>query len=166
MSKLDDLKMEADEMGITYSPNIGEVKLQEKIDAVKAELNGETDEVDTHEEVVMEVAEKKESAAAKKKRTMGQRVKEAEKAARLTRVIEILDNDPRENMHTTSVSVTCGNVYFDLGKIILPLNTPVEVMQGHINVLKEQEFPFHKLDAKSGLNIVEMRKRYSINYIQ
>jgi len=37
MAKLDDLKVEAEALGITYAPNIGEASLAKKIEAFKAE---------------------------------------------------------------------------------------------------------------------------------
>jgi len=77
-------------------------------------------------------------------------------------LVTIVDNDQRENNQTTSVTVNCSNDYFDLGQMILPLNMPVEVMQGHIEVLKEIEIPMHIVDQSTKLSMVKMRKRYSI----
>ena len=46
---------------------------------------------------------------------------------------------------------------------ILPLNIPVEVKQGHINVLKEVEIPRH-IQVGDNLSAVKMMPRYSISY--
>lgn len=170
MSKIDELKKEARDLGLSFSPNIGEKSLQEKIDMYREELASEENLPETPVDVETalegdELVEHMVEKAAVKKRTMGQRAKDAEKEARKTRVIEIIDNDPRENTRTTAVPVTCANTYFNLGTLILPLNTPVEVMQGHINVLKEVKFPHHLVDNKTGLNKATLRKRYTISYV-
>ena len=154
MAKLDELKQEAKELGMAFSPNIGESKLQEKIDEFYAAKEKEAEE---------ENAPVTKDTAVDGQKTMGQLAKEAEDKARVTQVVTIVDNDQRENNQTTSVTVNCSNVYFDLGQIVLPLNTPVEVMQGHIDVLKEIEIPMHALDPKTRLNTLKMRKRYSIS---
>lgn len=170
MSKIDELKKEARDLGLNFSPNIGEEKLQEKIDLYREELEKEekvpeapvdVDSAAEGDELVDNMVQKAEV----KKRTMGQRAREAEKAARKTRVIEIIDNDPRENTRTSAVPVTCANTYFNLGTLILPLNTPVEVMQGHINVLREVKYPHHLIDSATGLSKTTMRKRYTISYV-
>jgi hypothetical protein len=91
-------------------------------------------------------------------------VNAAEAAARKTRVVTITDNDQRENNQTTVAVVNCSNLYFDLGTVYIPLNVPVEVRQGHINVLLETEIPLHVKDPKTGLSTLAMRKRYSVSY--
>lgn len=185
MNTLQELKQEAQNLGITFSPNSGAKSLQSKIDDYKASLVEKAVVVEEPivEQVVKSTVVPIESTAdselegpvlamklAKeevvKKRTIQQRAKDAEKKARATRVIEIIDNDSRVNGHTSTCSATCGNVYFDLGTIILPLNTPVEVMQGHIDSMKEVTFPHHQINQKTGLNSVNMRKRFTISYVQ
>ena len=84
--------------------------------------------------------------------------------ANKTRVVTIIDNDQRVNGQTTTCTVNCSNMYFDLGTIILPLNTPVEVRQGHLTVLKELEIPQHVKDTRSGLSTVRLVPRYTISY--
>ena len=159
MAKLDELKQEAKELGIQFSPNISEAKLQERINAWYEEREKAAIEEEKKEEMSVEDIVKEKAA---KSRTMGELAKAAEERARKTRIVTIIDNDQRENNYTTSVTVNCSNDYFDLGQIILPLNTPVEVMQGHIDVLKEIEIPMHVQNPKTGLSEVKLRKRYSI----
>ncbi len=159
MAKLDSLKQEAKELGIKFSPAIGEDKLQEKIEAHYKALEDKALEDDKREDMSVEEIVKEQKV---KKKTMGQLAREAEERARKTKVVTIVDNDQRENNQTTTVTVNCSNEYFDLGQIILPLNMPVEVMQGHLDVLKEIEIPMHVLDPKTKLNTVKLRKRYSI----
>jgi len=148
---LEELKQEATDLGIAFSPNIGAAKLQEKIDAYYAsqENSGVT--------VVEESADV--TAAVAKENSRAARRAEAYK----TRVVKIIDNDPRVNSQATTVTVNCSNMYFDLGTIILPLNLPVEIRQGHLNVLKELTMPLHSKD-KTGLSTVSMIPRYTISY--
>jgi hypothetical protein len=95
-------------------------------------------------------------------KTMGQLAREAEANARKTRIITVYDNDPRENGETTVAPVNCSNEYFDLGLVYIPLGEKVEVMQGHIDVLKEIDIPHH-LRVNDTTKTV-LRKRYTINY--
>lgn len=170
MSKIEELKQEADELGVKYSPNIGEAKLQEKIDAYYEAQETVGDSIaeaisqkEADELAEIEAGANKKAKAVAKRKTMLQRSKEAEAKARETKVIEIIDNDPRVNGYTQTVTVTCSNEYFDLGTIILPLGVKVEVMQGHINVLKEVMYPHH-IQGKGGTTSqVQMRRRYSLS---
>ena len=173
MSNIDELKQEATDLGVSFSPNIGAAKLKEKIEAKYA--SQETNEKAIEEAITAKEAEELEGVALvsamekkaiAKSRTIKERAREAERKARVTHVIEIVDNDPRVNAHTTTCSPSCGNEYFDLGTRVLPLNTPVEVEQGFINTLKELTFSFHQLDQKKGTSVQMNRKRYSISYVQ
>jgi hypothetical protein len=165
MSKIDDLKQEATDLGISFSPNIGEAKLQDKIDA-----HYEKEESGSIEKMVEKAeASKKEETPKKEvkkggfdRRTLA---KEREAAARKTKVITIIDNDQRVNNQTTTATVNCGNMYFDLGTMVLPLQMEVEVQQGHIDVLKSVMIPQHmKKAGANGLSEVVMRPRYTISY--
>ena len=62
-----------------------------------------------------------------------------------------------------TLQVNCSNMYFGFGQIILPLNIPVEVRQGHINVLKEVKIPRH-IQVGDNLSAVKMMPRYSISF--
>lgn len=161
MDKMKELKQEADDLGIKYSPNIGEGKLQEKVDAYY-------ESQETTSKVIEEAVKDTEAAQPEGNESMEmyrkKRAAKREQEARKTKVITIIDNDQRVNNQTTSCTVTCGNEYFDLSTMILPLNTPVEVMQGHINVLKDVQIPQHVKNPQTGLSEVKIRKRYTISY--
>ena len=161
MAKLDELKLEADELGVSYSPNIGEKKLADKIEAHYKSLEIGTPEVreEPQEDEVEEYVKEK----AKKAKTMREIAIEQEKKARETHIIVITDNDQRENNLTSTVPVTCGNAYFELGTKRIPLNVPVEVEQGFINVLKEVRIPLASRQMDGTIKTV-MRNRYSISY--
>lgn len=171
MSTLEDLKKEASDLGITHSANIGEKKLQEKIEAFY-------EAKETSGPAIIEVVKKEEDKKAKEananKHTLSKELTFAEKAdmkrvireriAKKTRIVSVVDNDQRVNNHATTCTVNCSNEFFDLGTKLLPLNEKIEVSQGHINVLKSVQIPLHVKDSKTGLSTVRLRPRYTISY--
>lgn len=170
MKKIDELKAEATKLGITFSANIGEAKLQDKIDVYKAE-QPDVEEPQAEETSWMEQAAKQADAAEEVEVKSGkwgpaQRRKlaaEREAEAKKTKIITIIDNDQRENNLTTSAVVSCGNERFDLGTAVLPLNMEVEVLQGHIDQLKSIKIPQHT-KGPDGNSVLVMRPRYTISY--
>lgn len=161
MSKLEELKQEAAELGIQFSANIGEAKLAAKIEEYYT--SQETSGVEIQEEPV-EVKEKSEEKSAVKGKSKAERYKEMEDKARETSIITVIDNDQRVNNQTTVATVSCGNMSFDLGTAHIPLNIPVEVRQGHIDALKDIKIPQHTKDPKTGLSKMVRRPRYTISY--
>lgn len=165
-TSLEELKQEARDLGIEFSANIGAAKLQSKIDAYYAAQEGSN-------AVVQEAVKAKEESkkdednslvtTTESKSTISA-ISKARAEANKTRVVTIIDNDQRVNNQTTTVTVNCSNMYFDLGTVILPLNLPVEVRQGHLNVLKELMIPQHVKDGKTGLSTVRMVPRYTLSY--
>lgn len=168
MEELDlisDLKQEATELGITYSSNIGAAKLKAKIDEYyKSQETSAKELIETIE--ANEKPEEKSAEDYKVSANKQESITERRNRANKTSVITIIDNDQRVNNQTTTATVNCSNMYFDLGTIILPLNTPVEVRQGHINCLKEIKIPQHVKDTKTGLSTVRMIPRYTLSYEQ
>ena len=158
------LKAEATELGITFPKNIGVETLKVKIDAFYESQETSEKEtmaaVEANEQIEEKSAESDKSSYVK---GIGSIAAESKAAAYATRVITIIDNDQRVNNQTTTCKVNCSNMYFDLGQIILPLNIPVEVRQGHINVLKEVKIPRH-VQIGDNLSAVKMVPRYSISY--
>lgn len=158
------LKAEATDLGITFPQNIGAEKLKLKIDAYYESQETSEKEtmaaVEANEQIEEKSAESDKSSYVK---SIGTIAAEAKAVAYKTRVITIIDNDQRVNNQTTTCKVNCSNMYFDLGQIILPLNIPVEVKQGHINVLKEVKIPRH-VQIGDNLSAVKMVPRYSISY--
>ena len=168
MSKIEELKQEAAELGISFPQNIGADKLQVKIDeyyeSQETSGNGIQDAVKKQE--AMEQSEEKSAVKDNDdvNTHMNKYAKKAEEDARKTRIVTITDNDQRENNQTTVAVVNCSNIYFDLGTAYIPLNVPVEVKQGHLNVLNETEIPLHVKDPKTNLSTLTMHKRYAISY--
>ena len=165
-TSLEELKQEAKDLGIEFSANIGAAKLQAKIDAYYAGQEDSSKAVLEAVKVVEESKEKEDNtlvATTESKSTMSA-ISKARAEANKTKVVTIIDNDQRVNNQTTTVTVNCSNMYFDLGTVILPLNLPVEVRQGHLNVLKELQIPQHVKDGKTGLSSVRMVPRYTLSY--
>jgi regulator of extracellular matrix RemA (YlzA/DUF370 family) len=161
MSSLEELKTEADQLGVAYTKNIGSNRLKEKIEQFyeASETSGPALEALVAEkEKVQPVKDvSKEDAKAAKRLSRAA-------AARKTKVITIMDNDQRINTQSTTCVVNCSNEFFDLGTIILPLNEKIEVAQGHINTLLQVRIPLHSRDPKTGLSTVRLRPRYTISY--
>jgi membrane-associated HD superfamily phosphohydrolase len=164
---IEELKQEATELGLTFSGNIGAAKLQARIDEYYKSQETSGNEIAKAVEA-NEKAETNEKSEEKSVKTGNKSFKEKmvdrKKAANKTRVITIIDNDQRVNNQTTTVVVNATSMYFDLGTKILPLNTPVEVRQGHIDVLKEIKIPQHVKNSKTNLSTVRLVPRYTISY--
>ena len=151
---LETLKTEAAQLGIEVPEGMKATELQKIIDAKYDELEAQDASVSVDAVALPEV----ETVV----KTLGQMAAEAEKKARKTRIIMVFDNDNRENSETTVAVVNCSNQYFDLGTVYIPLGDKVEVMQGHIDVLKDIEIPHHMKVGDQTKTL--MRKRYTISY--
>lgn len=161
MSTLQELKQEADELGVTYNKNIGANKLQEKIEQFyeAQETSGPAIEAAVVEKEAKASEPAKPSADPKAAKRLAR-----EKAARETKIVTIIDNDQRVNNQTTTCTVNCSNAFFDLGTRILPLNEKIEVAVGHLRTLEQVKIPLHVRDNKTGLSVVKLRPRYTISY--
>lgn len=158
MSTLQELKKEADDLGITYAKTIGANKLQEKIESFYEASETAAPKVQelVEEETPPAVSANLDARVAKRLAR--------EKAARETKVVTIVDNDQRVNNNTTTCTVNCSNEFFDLGTAILPLNEKIEVSVGHLRTLEAVKIPLHVRDMKTGLSSVRLRPRYTISY--
>lgn len=156
METLEDLRKEATELGIEFASNIGAAKLRAKIDefyeSQESPIVIEESETAEIEEIAPVVTGKSMREVALDMRNRASKVK----------VVVVIDNDQRVNNQTTVATVNCGNSYFDLGTMHIPLNVPVEIKQGFIDVLMEIKIPQHVKDTRSGLSSVVMRPRYSV----
>lgn len=165
--ELDQLKAEAMDLGIEFSANIGTAKLQEKIDAYYKAQESSGKEIAAAIAVV-EKSEEKPAVVSNKDKTPEQRMAELALTlyaeARKTKVVTIIDNDQRVNNQTTMCKANWSNGFYDMGTQMFPLNTPIEIAQGFIDVLKEVQIPHHVKDNKTGLSTTTMRNRYTISY--
>ena len=166
-TQLEELRKEADELGVQYGKTLGESKLKDKIDAFydSQETSGAVVQaaVQEQEQAEAKISEKKEKVLSATEQRAQIRVGR-ERAARATQVVTIVDNDQRVNNHTTTCTASCSNEYFDLGTVRLPLNERIEVCTGHIRTLQDVSIPMHVRDTKTGLATVRMRPRYAISF--
>lgn len=158
---IEELKAEAAGLGIQFAQNIGAEKLKAKIDAYYE--SQETSGKELQEAVVAKEKSEEKSAENGKELDKRARIAARKKAANVVRIVTIVDNDQRVNNQNNTAVVNCSNVHFDLGTVAIPLNTPVEVKQGHINALKDVTIPLHVRDQKTGLSTVRPMARYSIS---
>ncbi len=162
--KFNTLRQEAKELGVTILKSDDINSLSAKIEkAYKTSENSDPIIINTSTEL-SDAATSHLTPAEIKQIRVNKLAKKMEERARRTAVVTIVDNDQRVNNQTTTCSVECCNNYFDLGRITLPLNVPVEVSVGHIGVLKEIMIPQHILDQKTKLASVTTRRRYSVSY--
>lgn len=164
-NELEELRKEADDLGVKYSPNLGAEKLKQRIEdfyegkeTSGPALEAKVEEKEKQKEKSVEKAAEPKVDPATQKRI------ERERNARKTRIVTIVDNDQRVNNHTTTCTVNCSNEFFDLGTMILPLNEKIEVAQGHLKTLEQVKIPLHVRDTKTGLANVRLRPRYTISY--
>lgn len=169
MSTLEELRKEADDLGVSYGKTTGIDKLQEKIDTFyeAKETSGPALEAALLDQEVKEEEETDAKKEAKRRHLSSKEQAVAtrlarEKAAKETKIITIIDNDQRVNNQTTTCTVNCSNEYFDLGTVVLPLNERIEVAMGHIRTLQQVQIPLHVRDNKTGLSAVRLRPRYTI----
>lgn len=155
---IEELKAEADTLGIVYNKNIGPDKLAAKIEEhySASETSGAA--------IIAAANSKSTKVVEEPRRTIRQMANNARDKASVTSIVTITDNDQRENNLTTIVSVTCANQYFDLGTKRIPLNVPVELEQGFIDVLNEIKIPMHVRDQRTGQSKTVLRNRYSVAF--
>jgi hypothetical protein len=91
----------------------------------------------------------------------------AKKKAFKTRVVTITNKDPRDNNVTTTAFLSFENQHFSLAKQV-PLDIPVELEQGLINVAKSVNMTLHKNEIKrgesTGNKVPVTVKKYTISY--
>ena len=162
---IDQLKEEATELGIKFSPNIGKEKLQEKIDAYYKSQESSGDEIKAAVEAKEQSEEKPAvSSTDVKHKPIAVVAKELYEKAKKTVIVTIIDNDQRVNNQTTTCKANWTNSFYDMGTKIFPLNTPIEIEQGFVNVLREVKIPHHVKNPDNNLSTVVMRPRYTIQY--
>ena len=156
---IEELKAEATGLGIQFAQNIGAEKLKAKIDAFYESQETSGKEI----QKAVEAKEKSEKNSAESGNlSKAARIAAAKAAANVERIVTIVDNDQRVNSQTTTAVANCSNIYFDLGTMVIPLNVPVKVKQGHIDVLKDATISLHSKDQRTGLSVARPVARYSI----
>jgi hypothetical protein len=162
---LEELKAEADVLGVVYSDRIGAIKLAEKIEAYYTSQSA-GDFVKVKEEVKdeRETSHKKQRDAEQVERDTIQATK---KAAMETKIVTISSNDKRDNDVTTSIYLSMENQHFSVAKYV-PLDIPVELEVCLIEVAKSTFITLHTdeiIDGKrTGNKIPKSVHKFTISY--
>lgn len=164
---IEELRAEADALGITYNPTIGAVKLAEKIEQHYKNLSaGDSVKVkeETVEEVKDTVSKGKELTAEQKLR---ERVGQAKVAAMKTKIVTISSNDKRDSEWTTTAYLSMENQHFGISRIV-PLDIPVELELCLIEVAKTTMITLHKDEIingkRTGNKVPTRTRKYNISY--
>ena len=148
---LDELKLEADSLGISYMKNIGADKLQAKIDEwyeARAEENKEQDE--PMPETVKATKESARVAALRK-------IKEQERANLEYVVVKVSMVDKREASIATHTYVSTGD-----SSANIPLDIFVEIPKILVNILEEARAIVH-VDV-NGETKAKEQKKFVVEY--
>lgn len=160
---LEELKAEADVLGVEYSPNIGAKKLSEKIEAYyESQAAGDSVKVQAED-----VKEEEAKPAVKSKDPMKALIAKMRSEALATKIVTVTNNDPAENSNLTADYFGFENQYF--GKsMIVPFGTPVELPVGIIEVIKSTPLMVHVdeyVDGKrTGNKVTRQVKKYNVSY--
>lgn len=154
---IEELKLEADTLGIQYSPNIGAGKLQAKIDEYY-----EAESKAASIAVPME-STKEDSKSGKETKTANSRIealriiKEQEAENSKTEIVKITMVDKRE-------ASTATEAYFNNGDLAMrvPLDVFVEMPKALIEMAKTAEALIHM--EVNGLTVSKMTKKYVVEY--
>lgn len=163
---LEELKAEADVLGLEYNKNIGATKLSEKIEAYY-ESQAAGDSVKVQSEEKEEEAPKKANGKETDEQRKRRKVMEAKNAAMKLRRVTITNNDTRENGVLTADYFGFENQHF--GKsLLVPFNIPCELPQCILNVINSTYVTLHTdeiVDGKrTGNKVPKSMKKYNISY--
>ena len=151
---IEELREEADALGIKYNANISAAKLQEKIDDYDAKLDAEVNGV---VEPVAVAADEPKTGKVKNEFEARLEIKRLEDANKLCKVVKISMVDKRESAYATSA-------YFSTGDIALrvPLDVFVEMPIILIQMAEEAQALVHV--ESSGLTSSKWQKKYVVEY--
>ena len=159
---LEELKAEADVLGVVYSGNIGAAKLAEKIEGFYASQSA-GDSVKVKEDEKDELPKGKESDEVKQRKSIAA----AKAAAMETKIVTVTSNDKRDNDVVQSEYVSMENQYFSIAKYV-PFNIPIELEVCLIEVLKETFITLHMDEMvdgrRTGNKVPRSVKKFNISY--
>ena len=146
----EELKQEADELGLTYSPNIGKAKLEEKIEQKYKEIEESSDSVESNTRVSTKGALATRKEALK---IIAEQIAENKK----TKVVKITMVDKRE-------ASTATHAYFSNGDVSLniPLDVWIEMPNILIQLAEEARAVTH-VDS-NGITEPKLTKKYVVEY--
>lgn len=163
---LEELKAEADVLGITYNKNIGADKLSEKIEAYyQSQAAGDSVQVQAEPEEEPEAPKK--GAKLDKEAAKRKMIADAKAEAMKLRRVTITNNDTRENSVLTADYFGFENQHF--GKsLLVPFNIPCELPQCILNVINETWVTLHVDEIvdgrRTGNKVPKRMKKYNISY--
>ena len=146
----EELKQEADELGLTYSSNIGKAKLEEKIEQKYKEIEESSDSVESNTRVSTKgVLDTKKEAL----KIIAEQIAENKK----TKVVKITMVDKRE-------ASTATHAYFSNGDVSLniPLDVWIEMPNILIQLAEEARAVTH-VDS-NGVTEPKLTKKYVVEY--
>lgn len=159
--ELETLKEEAKSLGIEFNSNIGMNKLQEKVDAYyaaesAANSGGMSPIVEDKPKVTTKTVGVEEEDPKMAHKRMVAAMKQHGKR---TRAVKVTMVDKRENSEVTSYYVHNGD-----NGLHIPLDTPIELEERFITVLKEVQQPLHVKDT-NGNQTVKMVPKFVIETV-
>ena len=144
---------QADSLNLTYAKNISTLKLEELILEASGAPVIEKQPEDTSK---MNKAELRRRAT-----------RIAKEKAFSTSVVTITNRDNRENDFMTTAYLSFENQFFGLSKLV-PLDIPVELEQGLINVAEATMIVLHKDEiiegTRTGNKVPVQVKKFAISY--
>jgi hypothetical protein len=171
MNERDELLAKAEELGLTFAKNIPTLKLEELVISAM-EASTALPEVDENElednspqefEAVSPMKSRRLSELEERKRA----IEAGRKRAYATRVVTLTNRDNRENDFMTTAYLSFENQYFSISKLV-PLDVPVELEQGLIDVAEGSVITLHKdeiIDGKrTGNKVPTSVKKFAISY--
>lgn len=174
MATLQELKQEADSLGISYDKKATIASLTKAIDATKSataeDSLGQDEQDDEFNPDIVKMAPdvvEDEPVVPKKRNVMAELAAELKRKALAKRVVTITNNDKRDNHMTQTCYLGVDNQYFGVSRIV-PLDTPVELEQCLIDNAKSLQIALHVdevIDGKrTGNRQLRMVKRYGVSY--
>lgn len=162
---LEELKTEAQVLGINFNPKIGIEKLSAKIEEHYNSLSAEDSVKYVEDEISaeVEVTSKVQSTEVVLRRM----IEEAKKAAMKTKIVTISSNDKRDSEFTTTAYLSMENQYFGVARIV-PLDIPIELEVCLIEVARATEITLHKDEIingkRTGNKVPVKTRKYNISY--
>jgi len=168
MSKLEELKLEADSLGIKYQANIGEAKLQERIDEFyknESEANTVKVEVKQDEEKDLTATEKQAIIDAKPDNELTpeqlhrRHIANLERKNRETKIVVVTMVDKKEASVATSYYVGVGSIGMEI-----PLDVAIELPIILIKSLRKKKVPVAFVD-KHGMTQTKLVPKFVVEEI-
>ncbi len=151
---IEELKQEADELGITYSPNIGVAKLAAKIEEWYAKESAENS---TPVQVIEETKEEATSRVASSKVDALRVIKQQERKNLESTVVKISCVDKREASVATHAYFSTGDVGMNI-----PLDVFVEIPKILVYLAETARALVHV--EQNGETVSKLQKKYVVEY--